>query len=205
MDAGRGSSECPRLNWSRLDQNRVTLLNDSGSRNLNSETQLELKQLTWVVVLSFHWQTGHARFSRGCVQSSARKVSKHIRKFSTITGFWIASFWVPVQKHIHRLKNYRKLSRRKFHDNLPCEFTAHYACRNADINLKSTATNGFKFRTINSSAESWWVHLTGLDCNVCIVQDSNTCESKVVGCAVYCKRRELCFFPSCLTICDPLE
>ena len=40
---------------------------------------------------------------------------------------------------------------------------------------------------------------------MCIVQDSNTCESKVVGCAVYCKRRELCFFQSCLTICDPLE
>ena len=73
------------------------------------------------------------------------------------------------------------------------------------MNLKSTDTNGFKFPTINSLVQSWWVRLTGLDCNVCIVQDSNTCESKVVGCAVYCKRRELCFFQSCLTICDPLE
>ena len=72
------------------------------------------------------------------------------------------------------------------------------------MNLKSTDTNGFKFPTINSLVQSWWVRLTGLDCNVCIVQDSNTCESKFVGCAVYCKRRELCFFPSCLTI-DPLE
>ena len=116
------------------------------------------------MVLSFHWQTGHARFSRGCVQSSARKVSKHIRKFSTITGFWIASFRVPVQKHIHRLKNYRKLSRRKFHDNLPCEFTAHYACRKVELTLKSATTNRFNFQ-INSLLESWGVRLTWLDCN----------------------------------------
>ena len=40
---------------------------------------------------------------------------------------------------------------------------------------------------------------------MCSVQDNNTCESEVVVCAVYCKRRELCFFPSCLTIYDPLE
>ena len=73
------------------------------------------------------------------------------------------------------------------------------------MNLKSTATNGFKFRTINSLVESWWVRLTWRDYNVCTVQDNNTCESKVVVCVVYCKRRELCFFPSCLTIYDPLE
>ena len=72
------------------------------------------------------------------------------------------------------------------------------------MNLKSTATNGFKFRAINSLVESWWVRLTWLDYNVCTVQDNNTCESKVV-CAVYCKRRGLCFFPSCFTIYDPLE
>ena len=72
------------------------------------------------------------------------------------------------------------------------------------MNLKSTATKGFKFRTINSLVESWRVRLTWLDYNVCTVQDNSTCESKVV-CAVYCKRRELCFFPSCFTIYDPLE
>ena len=34
--------------------------------------------------------------------------------------------------------------------NFECEFTAHYARKNADMNLKSTTTNGFNFRIINS-------------------------------------------------------
>ena len=33
---------------------------------------------------------------------------------------------------------------------LLCEFTAHYACRNAEMNLKSTTTNGFTFPKIIS-------------------------------------------------------
>ena len=33
---------------------------------------------------------------------------------------------------------------------LACEFTAHYACKNAEMNLKSTTNNGFNFRIINS-------------------------------------------------------
>ena len=38
---------------------------------------------------------------------------------------------------------------------ISCEFTAHYACKNEEINLKSTTTNGFNFRIINSLMESW--------------------------------------------------
>ena len=33
---------------------------------------------------------------------------------------------------------------------LVCEFTAHYACRNAKMNLKSTTTNRFTFPKIIS-------------------------------------------------------
>ena len=40
----------------------------------------------------------------------------------------------------------------------------HY--KNADMNLKSTTTNGFSFRIINSIMESWGVHLTWLDCKL---------------------------------------
>ena len=45
-------------------------------------------------------------------------------------------------------------------------FTAHYACRNADLNLTLVTgrTNKFIFQIINSLIESWGVRLTCLDC-----------------------------------------
>ena len=50
--------------------------------------------------------------------------------------------------------NSRDFNRSKFHDYLTCEFTAHHACRNAKMNLKST-TNRLTFRIINSVIKSW--------------------------------------------------
>ena len=45
------------------------------------------------------------------------------------------------------------------------EFTApDHAHRNAEMNLKSTTTNGFNFRMINSLIESWGLSLIWLDC-----------------------------------------
>ena len=46
-------------------------------------------------------------------------------------------------------------------------FTAHYACRNAALNLTPVTgtTNGFIFQIINSLIESWGVRLTWFDCN----------------------------------------
>ena len=48
-------------------------------------------------------------------------------------------------------------------------FTAHYACRNAALNLTpvTETTNGFIFQIINSLIESWGVRLTWFDCNMC--------------------------------------
>ena len=45
-------------------------------------------------------------------------------------------------------------------------FTAHYACRNAALNLTPVTgtTNGFIFQIINSLIESWGVCLTWFDC-----------------------------------------
>ena len=45
-------------------------------------------------------------------------------------------------------------------------FTAHYACRNAALNLTpvTETTNGFIFQIINSLIESWGVRLTWFDC-----------------------------------------
>ena len=47
------------------------------------------------------------------------------------------------------------------------EFTAHYACRKANLNLTLVAgtTNGFIFQIISSLIESCGVCLTCLDCN----------------------------------------
>ena len=46
-------------------------------------------------------------------------------------------------------------------------FTAHYACRNATLNLTPVMgmNNGFIFQIINSLIESWGVRLTWFDCN----------------------------------------
>ena len=46
-------------------------------------------------------------------------------------------------------------------------FTAHYACRNAALNLTPVTgtTNGFISEIINSLIESWGVRLTWFDCN----------------------------------------
>jgi len=43
---------------------------------------------------------------------------------------------------------------------------AHNTCRNAEMNLKSTTTNGFNFRIIKSIMESCRVPLTLLDCKL---------------------------------------
>ena len=50
-------------------------------------------------------------------------------------------------------------------------FTAHYACRNAALNLTPVTgtTNGFIFQIINSLIESWGVRLTWFDCNTALI------------------------------------
>ena len=47
-------------------------------------------------------------------------------------------------------------------------FTAHYACRNAGLNLTPVTgtTNGFIFQIINSLIKSWGVRLTWFDCKI---------------------------------------
>ena len=52
----------------------------------------------------------------------------------------------------------------ELHTSFTFEFTAHYECMNAEMNLKSPTTNTFNFQIINSLTES--VSLIWLDCNV---------------------------------------
>ena len=56
--------------------------------------------------------------------------------------------------------------------------TAHYACRNAALNLTPVTgtTNGFIFQVINSLIESWGVRLTCFDCKL----DLGQCHSVTV-------------------------
>ena len=51
-------------------------------------------------------------------------------------------------------------------------FTAHYACRNAALNLTPVTgtTNGFIFQIINSVIESWGVRLTYFDCKLKMIE-----------------------------------
>ena len=55
-------------------------------------------------------------------------------------------------------------------------FTAHYACRNAALNLTPVTgtTNGFIFQIINSLIESWGVRLTWFDCKCGIISESTS-------------------------------
>ena len=48
------------------------------------------------------------------------------------------------------------------------EFTAHYTCKSAEINLKSTTTNE-RIQLLNNKLinGSWGVRLTWFDCNEC--------------------------------------
>ena len=47
------------------------------------------------------------------------------------------------------------------------KFTAHYSCKNADLNLRLVAlmSNRFIFQIIDSLMQSWRVRLTFLDCD----------------------------------------
>lgn len=65
--------------------------------------------------------------------------------------------------------NSRKLSQEKFHNFLTCEWTAHYACRNPEMNLKYATTNRFNFRMMTSLMESCGLRLACLDCNLLIM------------------------------------
>ena len=44
---------------------------------------------------------------------------------------------------------FRKTEQVDLHANFTFEFTAHYTCRNADMNLKSPTTNTFNSQIIN--------------------------------------------------------
>ena len=69
-------------------------------------------------------------------------------------------------------------------------FTAHYACRNADLNLTlvTGTTKGYIFQIIDSLIESWGVRLTCLDSKVRKNGQQKTCN---LSCNIAAARIEL--------------
>ena len=73
--------------------------------------------------------------------------------------------WIKfLTRHLYQIQGNRA-GRNFVKSCIACHFTAHYACKNVEMNLKSTTTNGFNFQIINSLMGSWGVRLTWLDCN----------------------------------------
>ena len=73
--------------------------------------------------------------------------------------------WIKcLRRHLHQISG--KRSWQKFRNWIACEFTAHYACKNAHRG-ESEIYNYQRFNVwiINTLMRSWEVRLTWLDCN----------------------------------------
>ena len=84
---------------------------------------------------------------------------------------WIFCYNFLVFSAIKSLKTFistlRKLSFQKFWNYLTCKIDCHYECRNADINLKFTTTNGFNFQMMNWLMKCWGYDRPGLTVMYC--------------------------------------
>ena len=80
--------------------------------------------------------------------------------------YWLSfpEFDVNVFKEIYPFKDFQSDQIQRGSRKI---LTAHYACRNVDLNLilVTGTTNGFIFQIFSSLIESWGVRLTCLDCN----------------------------------------
>ena len=66
-----------------------------------------------------------------------------------------SEYFTRTSLYLVRLKmfewiNFLRRHLHQFHNCLAWEFTAHHACKNAEMNLKSTSTSGFNFWITNS-------------------------------------------------------
>ena len=94
-----------------------------------------------------------------CVMSCEFK-RKVVMKFLPAPFFWI---WCKCL-----LRNFKDFQSDQIQRSSRKIFTAHYAYRNAPLNLTRVmgTTNGFIFQIINSLIESWGVRKTCLECNI---------------------------------------
>ena len=89
-----------------------------------------------------------------------------------------------IHSKISNLTKYKIFSRKIF--------TAHYACRNAALNLTPVTgtTNGFICQIINSS---WGVRLTWFNCNSSVIMQDTTCDILVLWLNPKAKFHKMCF------------
>ena len=110
-----------------------------------------------------------SRFPNSCQIQSGISACVMSSECFTWTSLYLIRLKILEGIKFLRLKmftsNSGKLSWYKFHNCLACEFMAHYACKNAEINLKSTTSNRLNFRIIKSLMDSWGVCLIWFDCN----------------------------------------
>ena len=70
--------------------------------------------------------------------------------------------WIKfLRRHLHQIQGNRA-GRNFVKSCIACDVTAHYTCKNAEMNLKSTTTNRFNFQIINTLMESWGYTWPGL-------------------------------------------
>ena len=95
-----------------------------------------------------------------------------------------SDYFTRTSLYLVRLKIFDWIKFFKFRE-IACEFKDHYTCKNAGMNLKSTTTNGFNFRIINSLMGSWGgrVRLIWLDCNINCEELNRPSSSKGHGVA----------------------
>ena len=87
--------------------------------------------------------------------------------------------WIKfLRRHLRKIQE--NGAGRNFITHLAYEFTAHYACKSAEINLKSTTSNGFNFWKINSLMDSWGVRLTWLDCTMTVRERNNLIDKNII-------------------------
>ena len=127
-------------------------INEFIIRKLNP---LVVVDFTFLSAFLYVWwaSNSHATLTRGSYEISTSSVSLKLMYGKCLPRNLIHS-------KIYNLTKYREV---------PLQyFTAHYASRNADLNLKLVGgtTDGFIFQIITSLIESWGVRLTCFDCNI---------------------------------------
>ena len=70
-------------------------------------------------------------------------------EYFTRTSLYLVRLKIFKWVKFHR-RHLRQIQGNLAGRNFECELTAHHACKNADMNLKSATTNGFNFLIINS-------------------------------------------------------
>ena len=105
-----------------------------------------------------------SRSSNWCQIQSGISACVMSSEYFTRTSLYLVRLkifeWIKfLRRHLHQIQE--NCAGRNFMTAL--HVNSQRTCKNVEINLKSTTSNGFNFRIINSLMDSWWVRLTWFD------------------------------------------